>query len=336
MRFRIITNNVRANPCLQVSEVQIFLNLTTLIHHMFSVALIHSGKSFMPEIEAYQKFFEHAGIKASILIHPVQSEMETYDVLWFFMGVQYYLNKINKKKVLVHEYCSASTPPLPRLKDFIKKIINSKPALRVTLAKEHNGVVFPADNIPLIVREQGVHECFFKKILCDKEYDFIYTGSAVKIRKTDKWLHGFATRFPGKIIVLVGNHEARIKDQFRSNQFIQFRRAVPITDLPLLLAKARFAVNYVPDVYPFNIQPSTKLLEYYAAGCNVISNSYEWVNRFNREKQAGLFFIDDRFEYFNDQALTNFQFTLKDMKEYSWGRIFEEMELMKVLQLKFL
>lgn len=298
---------------------------------MSSIAFIHSGKSFMPEIGAYQNYFEHAEIKTGLLVNPSQPEMEPYDILWFFMGIQNCLNDVNKKKIIVHEYCSASTPPLARLKDIIKKIITPMPNLRISLSTEHRGRVYPVDDIPLIVRRQGVHSCFFKKIYIPKEYDFIYIGSALKMRHTNKWLHEFAAMFPRMSIIMVGNHESGIIQQFKSNPNIHFEKPVPITSLPELLAKARFAVNYVPDVYPFNIQPSTKLLEYCAAGCHIISNRYHWVNQFAQKTKAGIFFMDDLFENLSATTLETFQFTVPDMSVYEWERIFKEMQIQSYL-----
>ncbi len=176
-----------------------------------------------------------------------------------------------------------------------------------------------------------MHASFFKEIVSEKEYDFIYTGSALNIRNTNKWLQGFTSKFPDKRIILVGKHEPAIVEKFNSNPNILFEKPVPISFLPALLAKARFAVNYVPDIYPFNIQPSTKLLEYCAAGCQIISNRYKWVTQFNKEKQAGIFFINEKFDNLSAGTLEEFKFTTPDMSEYNWDNIFKEMQLHRFL-----
>ncbi|MEO5999039.1 MAG: hypothetical protein ABIN89_19855 [Chitinophagaceae bacterium] len=298
---------------------------------MLTIALIHSGKSFMPEITAYQSYFELMGMQATPLIHPSQTEMEVFDVLWFFMGIQKHLSKKNKKKIVVHEYCSASTPPYAKLKDLVKKIINPTPDLRISLAYKHRGTVFPIDNIPLITRRQGVHDCFFERVIYPKEYDFIYAGSALTSRKTDKWLQAFVLKFPSASFLLVGKHEPHVMKQFQSNTNIHFKRPVPIPSLRTLLATAHYAINYVPNAYPFNIQPSTKLLEYCAAGCNVISNRYRWVNEFSQNMNAGIYFIDDQFDNLSAKKLEQFNFATPDMLTYKWATVFEEMHLQKYL-----
>jgi hypothetical protein len=296
-----------------------------------SLAFIHSGKSFMPEIAAYQNYFESAGLKTVVLINPSQVEMAPHEILWFFMGMQPALSSLNKKKIIIHEYCSASTAPFARWKDLVKKLANPAPTLRITLTPAHEGVVFPADNVPLIVREQGVHPFFFTKKNNIKDYDFIYTGSALKIRKTGKWLHRFLHTFPAARILLVGNHEPEIIKQFTANSNIQFKSQVPVDFLPELLSSAHFAVNYVPDVYPFNIQPSTKLLEYCAAGCRIISNRYAWVDAFAAKTKAGIFFIDDNFENLSSKNLEQFDFVAPPMPGYQWKDIFEKMRLQRYL-----
>ncbi len=299
---------------------------------MPSVALIHSGRSFMPEIAAYQDYFQRTGITAKTLIQPTQLQMEPYEVLWFFMGMQWSLSEVNKKKVIVHEYCSASTPPFAKLKDFLKKNINQPPALRISLSPEHRGIVFPADNVPLIIRKQGVHDYFFRKINCKKDYDFIYSGSALKVRHTDKWLWKFVKNFPDGKIILVGHHEPDIVQQFNNYPNIYFKVPVGITSLPELLAKSRYAVNYVPDVYPFNIQPSTKLLEYCAAGCKIISNRYGWVNNLPQPLKNAIFFIDDKFDTVDSKQLKNHHFSYPEMENYKWDTIFREMRIQSYLK----
>ena len=120
-------------------------------------------------------------------------------------------------------------------------------------------------------------------------------------------------------------------EQFQSNPNIHFKSAVPVSSLPALLAKARYAVNYVPNTYPFNIQPSTKFLEYNAAGCNIISNRYLWVNAFSKNMNAGVYFMDDQFDNLSAKNLEEFCFTTPEMLTYKWETIFEEMQLQKYL-----
>lgn len=286
----------------------------------------------MPEISAYQDYFHRSGIQAETLIQPTQLEMEPYDVLWFFMGMQWSLNKVNKKKVIIHEYCSASTPPFAKLKDLLKKHINQRPALRISLSIEHSGTVFPTDDVPLIIRKQGVHDCFFDKIICKKAFDFIYSGSAMEVRHTDQWLRIFIKNFPHAKIILVGHHEQTIVKQFNNYPNIYFKAPVEITLLPELLAKSRYAINYVPDVYPFNSQPSTKLLEYCAAGCKIISNRYGWVNKLPQPLKNAIFFIDDKFDTDDSNNLENHDFSCPEMPEYKWEIIFREMRILSYLK----
>jgi hypothetical protein len=51
--------------------------------------------------------------------------------------------------------------------------------------------------------------------------------------------------------------------------------------LPEIYKNARFGLNYTPDIYPYNVQTSTKTLEYLASGLGVISNKYKWSEFFS-------------------------------------------------------
>ena len=294
---------------------------------MPSVALIHSGKSFLPEVAAYKAYFESLGMYVEILITPSMHQLTPFDILWYFMGLQLQHPAAFKKKFIVHEYASASTPPLARLKDYIKKKANTRPDLRITLVGTHRNIVFPDDGVPLIVRRQGVHDCFYEPLPHTGEYDFIYTGSALAARKTSVWLHGVNRAFPGASVVLTGRHNPGIVNQFNAFKNIHFIQPEPVTALPALLARARFAINFVPDAYPYNIQPSTKLQEYCAAGCRVMSNSYQWSTEFEVMNSAGIFFMANDFSNITHHHLSSVPFCSADMHSYRWENIFAEMEL---------
>lgn len=294
---------------------------------MPSVALIHSGKSFLPEVAAYKAYFERLGMYVEVLISPSNQLLAPFDVLWYFMGFQLQHPPAFSKKFIVHEYASASTPPFARLKDYVKKEVNARPDLRITLAGTHRNVVFPDDGVPLIIRRQGVHDCFFEPLPHTDEYDFIYTGSALSARKTSVWLHAVNRVFPGASVLLTGRHAPGIVKQFNACKNIQFHPPVPVTALPALLARARYAINFVPNEYPYNIQPSTKLQEYCAAGCRVMSNSYQWSRQFDTMNKAGIFFMADNFANITNHHLTSVGFTTADMRSFRWDNIFAEMEL---------
>ena len=46
-------------------------------------------------------------------------------------------------------------------------------------------------------------------------------------------------------------------------------------------------LNFTPDIFPFNVQSSTKTIEYSAAGLGVISNRYIWAETFEKSRFSG-------------------------------------------------
>jgi hypothetical protein len=299
---------------------------------MPSILFIHSGKSFLPEIKAYLGFFRSREWKANEAISPNAEMLPPYNVLWYFMGLDTVLHRVNKRQCVVHEYASASTPPFSRIKDHFKKLLNRKPDLRITLTGAHKGNVFPDDDVPLIIRKQGVADAFFSAPPSSPVYDFIYTGSALRKRATDTWLKAFIKKMPSSKILLVGHHEKALMQAFAGNQQVVFETAQPIESIPALLSKARWAVNYVPNMYPYTIQPSTKLLEYCAAGIPVVTNKYPWVEQFADSAGAAFFTLSEQFANLEYNALRDFPFKVPKMDDYRWSAIFSAMDPENVLK----
>ena len=82
------------------------------------IAFIHNHRAFLPELNAYQRFFQLQNIQTCIA-KPGEEEISEADVLWYFMGFH---TKSNRFKLIIHEYASASVPPFRKIKDFLKKI----------------------------------------------------------------------------------------------------------------------------------------------------------------------------------------------------------------------
>ena len=93
---------------------------------MKRIALIHSGKSYLPECQAYFDFLSKNNFEIEILQN--QSNVIEYspDLIWMFMGID-----CNRREIpVIHEYNSLSTGSCPRIKNRIKRAINAKPDFR--------------------------------------------------------------------------------------------------------------------------------------------------------------------------------------------------------------
>src|ERR1043165_2428962 len=95
-----------------------------------TIAFIHPGKSFLPELEAYKKFFAAKKID-TIEIDGEPREETNADVEWHFMGTD--SKRSTSKSVIIHEYASASTAPFSNAKNIIKRVYNRKPDYRLFL-----------------------------------------------------------------------------------------------------------------------------------------------------------------------------------------------------------
>lgn len=50
----------------------------------------------------------------------------------------------------------------------------------------------------------------------------------------------------------------------------------------------------MPNIYPYNLQTSTKLLEYLAMGLEVITTEYLWIHHFMKENHINLIMVDEK------------------------------------------
>ncbi|EPF2243983.1 glycosyltransferase [Citrobacter werkmanii] len=236
------------------------------------IAFIKTGKANLPEIDAYCDFFSP---RFEVKICQANEELSNYDVLWNFMGFQG--RKVRPDQFLIHEYASLSTPPFSRLKNSVKKIILPKPDLRVFLNEFIHDEIGFNDNIPYCYRDMGVNNIDRIEGI-DFDFDIVYVG-AVKGRRLEQALdllisYGFNCK-----IAIVGKVDNKFIKKYESAGIV-FTGQVPYSEVADIISRAKLCLNWVPDVYPYNIQTSTKFLEYLVAGKCIISNEYKWVSDF--------------------------------------------------------
>ena len=52
-------------------------------------------------------------------------------------------------------------------------------------------------------------------------------------------------------------------------------------DTAQIIKSSIIGFNFIPDIYPWNIQTSTKVIEYLSSNLTVVSNRYKWINNFS-------------------------------------------------------
>ena len=95
------------------------------------------------------------------------------------------------------------------------------------------------------------------------------------------------------------------------------------------MASAKFGLNFTPDTFPFNIQDSTKVIEYCALGLGVVTNRYEWVDEFEERIEAKFL----SFEAVDScESVLSFNFEQGDIEKYSWENVISKSNLMSFIE----
>lgn len=279
-----------------------------------------SKSAYTPEAYAYESYLIKMG-------HQVQLDYEldpNNDVNIYFMGTRPFWKKKEGSAIEIHEYQSLSTPPYAYFKNFTKKFMNKVPDGRIFLNSiVHKGLNFN-DDIPYIYRDMGVDEILFQTPSDSPLYDIVYSGSiSGRIGLIDVLLK-LAQNYKVVVVGKVTQQEQKLLEVKNITLLGQVGRS----QLPEIYRNARFGLNYTPNIYPFNIQTSTKTLEYLASGLRVISNRYNWIEVFERLHNLGIIWLDQdicniQFDGFNKGC---------EMNGYSWDNVLNNSGFLKFLE----
>ena len=241
--------------------------------------------AYTPEAFAYSKFLSELGYQVQLdyKLDP------NNDVNIYFMGTRPFWKKKEGRAIEIHEYQSLSTPPYAQFKNFAKKIVNKQPSGRVFLNEfVHRDLSF-SDNIPYIYRDMGVDETLFQSPSENPLYDIVYCGSIAGRNGLIEVLRRLAENYK---VVVVGQ-VSDLESSLLKHENITILGRVERKYLPEIYRNSRFGLNFTPDLYPYNIQTSTKTLEYLASGLGVISNKYKWSEQFFNEIDYQPVWLDD-------------------------------------------
>lgn len=285
---------------------------------MKKILMLSSGKAILPEINAYKKYITDYQIVDSRELDII--DFNEFDIIWKFMGIDF----IKKKDIpVIHEYASLSTGKFPKLKNEIKRVFNIKPKVRIFLNKNVKNEFGFNDKIPYIYRDMGIDKCFFINNE-KKNYDFVYVGSMSNDRQIVNILEKFAKGMKTSSLLMIGEPEKELYEMYKNFSNIIFTGKLKYQDVPQIASQAEYAINYIPDRYPYNLQTSTKLLEYVAMNLKVITTEYFWVNEFEKEREMKFYRISNDLRELDEKALRNFNFKNTNIKDRLWKNIIDK------------
>jgi glycosyltransferase involved in cell wall biosynthesis len=199
-------------------------------------------------------------------------------------------------------------------KDWVKSFINTQPDFRLFQNEFVKDCLNFHDTIPYGFRDLGIPEEWLSGVAAlNKEFDFIYTGDVSASRNIKDIFNLFTERLKEQSLLVLSHRYEELKEQYKDYRNIIFKGPVQKDQVREYLLKSRFALNYIPDIAPFNEQTSTKLLEYIACKIPVISTKYKWMNEFEEENGGQYYYLDNNLENFNWEAINNFSYSFPDL-----------------------
>ncbi|MBH0036786.1 glycosyltransferase family 4 protein [Pseudoalteromonas sp. NZS71_1] len=287
------------------------------------IYFVTDNKSYLPEIIAYTDYLNSLCIAYQVVNSDFNfSELKEPYIKWVIMGIN---RGKDKNCYLIHEYLSLSTGRFAFLKNWIKILLSTKPDYQIFLNRYIKNV-FYRKKTDYSLRDMGISTSFYPYKV-KKEFDFVYCGSMGRNRNIRKMFELFERGILKDFTLLViGDVPEEIKINFVGEN-INYLGRVDYKDVPKALCRAKCAINYIPDIYPFNLQTSTKLIEYLACHIPVISTKYSWVEEFSEKNNYPIKYIDSFLSSKEFESFINENHAFPDMSKYLWVNIIEQSQV---------
>jgi len=312
------------------------------------IHFVRNGPAYLPELEAYVDFITAHGHQA--LVHNTSTSVPlSAQVVWWMCGrVSFSETRRLKHAFHIHEYASASVPPHARLKDLVKHWTQPTPDYRIF----QNGWVRERmgfnDGVPYALRDMGVSQAFFDAAapalpepsydegaptrIPANEFDLVYLGEMSRLQPFLPLLQ--CIHEAGRTLLLIGDVPDALRVQLPASVTCTGR--VPHAEVPQHLRRARFGLNLVSNIEPYNQQTSTKLLEYCAVGLPVVSNDYAWVRYFAAHYQGNLHVLRDApnsWPHSFGEALDAYPYVVPDVAELAWSKLLAKLTIWQHLHI---
>ncbi len=297
---------------------------------MTKILFVRKEHVYLPEISAYKSYLakHYPSVQTFESTELGDYSLKDFDIIWHFMGTDFK----GCGNYVVHEYNSLSTMPFAKVKNYIKRHMNAKPDRRVFLNNKVRNDFGFNDDVPYNLRDMGVDDAFFDVSLSDgPEYDFIYAGGLNRGIIIEQFLEYFAKNMKDASLLLVGDASCELRSRFQSYDNIIFKGRVSYEQVPSLMANARYGLNLMPNIYPFNVQTATKVLEYAAVGLPVVTTGYQWIDEFEKQYNAKYFRILSDFNNLSLKGLNDFEFSCPDVKKLNWNNIIKKSNIFSFL-----
>lgn len=277
-----------------------------------SIAIEITNRAFLPESYAYRDYFLECGFCCDFVQKGVD-DTSNYDAIILFHGFHPFWHKY--PDFIIGEYHSLSTGRFSRSRDFIKRLFNVKPNLYIFLNEDVRIKMWFSNRINYITRNMGYNEIDLQKIETEKKiYDIVYCGSY----RDGLWPAVKKLADLGMKVAIVGPELPFVHTNVTNFGRKALKKAQEI------IIQARIGLNYTPDVFPFNIQDSTKVIEYSAANLGIITNRYKWINDFESSRNGG--FLD--LERINTKEdILNFNFIVPNVEDLKWSDIMKRSDI---------
>lgn len=279
---------------------------------MIRIDIERPAKAFLPESEAYLRYFRKDKRFDVEINDPNNPDQELADVELRYFGLVPRWRR--RASILVGDYNSMSTGNFPRLKDTMKKVINTKPDIALALNHEvirHLG--FQLEDV--IPRPMGYFGDLVKERKAPK-WDLVYSGS---ISRPTVLANLNRLAQIGLRIVVVGASSPN-----GASSRLEFVGPQPIETVYDIYSQSRFGLNITPNIFPYFFQDSTKVIEYSACGLGVVTNKYQWVDNF-AENRGGQFL--DITKLLSASTLDNFDFQVPEVSDLEWQSVMHRTDL---------
>lgn len=252
------------------------------------VAIILTGHAYLPEAWAYRDHLGTAGFAARLADAP-EDAADADIAIAFSLQHQRSLHRMGIPAI--HEYHSLSAGPLRHAKNLAKRFAAPRPRARIfTEAHIRRSLGFGQD-VPTLLRPVGIDAGIFGCTATSAPtHDIVYCGSIERNGVVDM-MERLASQ--GWRIIAFGKVPPTVDQARLASIGIDFAGPITRDQIPAALARARFGLNFTPDVPPFNRQTSVKTLEYAAAGLRIIANRYDWMIGFAADHAIAPHWLDD-------------------------------------------